>query len=254
MDLSHGLQFDSESLHSAMTMFQSTSNTADDLANLPGPEMTRLVVVPHDSTLKNNDEEGVAAVSCDGGGGGGGGGGGEGDDKTEAAREVTPSQEVVIEFGKSLGSFSAHNNSHDSCVGSSIAGDMSSGFHTSTVLCTPDTVGESYPHSTDTSANSDYIATSCDSSQSPPLPRRFHDITNTALHTSTAANLSNPTTDIGPLCQKTESVGVLPDPALDDGSSSDRDRKTFTKIKDYIHATNALFSVVEGRHADSSPM
>ena len=215
-----------------MTSFQSASNTVEDLATIAALEKTHLVVVTGDDP-DFGSKENVAPVN----GGGGEGEGGEGEAETLENVDFRSSQEVVFEFGKSFGKISSHN-SHDSCVGSSIAGDTSSGFRTSTILVTPDTSDTSFAHSTDTSANSDYIATSCESSQSPPLPRRPLDLD--TGHTIASSSCAD-----APSTKKTKQTcsdgGTSAAELATDDFSTSREKRTFAKTKDYIHATNALF-------------
>ena len=237
MDLSNGLPFDSESLHSDVTSFHSASNTAEDLAKLATSEKTQLVLVTCDPSFGCGDNR----ATEDGSGR---------DDEDDAAKEngADTTNDAGEDFGQSLEKISCHDL-HDSCVGSSIVGDTSSGIHTSTILCGPDTSSTSFPPSTDTSANSDYIATSCDSSQSPSLPWR-------PLPPDLAEDPSLVGTKALTLSGSEEAKGITSDGAAKVKQSSDsslvasdasgtKDRKTLSKTKDYIHATNALFAVID---------
>jgi hypothetical protein len=233
VDLSNGLPFDSESIHSEVTSYHSASNTAEDLSKLAdASDKTQLVLVDRDSSF--NGKEKLAASSSGG------------DGSENSAADLTQSQQQLC---KSLGKLTSHD-SHDSCVGSSIAGDTSSGFHTSTVLFSPDTSGSSFGNSTDTSANSDYISTGVEDSQSPQLPRRpSHSNQGGAVAGITSAlglpgNSEETQTDSqsereSQARRATESSAVSE-------TQVNRGRKGLAKTKDYIHATNALFSVVDG--------
>ena len=218
-----------------MTSFHSTSNTNEDLAKLAAPEQTKLVLVTYDPSAFTSKENvpGAAASS-------------EKEEKVLQQENGANNKETFEDFGvdfeKGLG-IATSNDSHDSCIGSSIVGDTSSGFRASTFLCTPDTSGSSFVHSTDTSANSDYIATGSESSPhssfsplaSPPEFSVSHNPHSSCLPGKKEVE-KNPSDATGDT--------QLPSKVATDGSG-EKERKAPSKTKDYIHATNALFAVVD---------
>ena len=235
VDLSNGIPFDAESIHSEMTSFHSASNTNEDLAKLAAPEQTKLVLVTYDPSALTSKENLAASTDT-------------GTEAKELSQENDTSNldtSNAVEFGKGLENISSHDL-HDSCIGSSIAGDTSSGFRASTILSTPDTSSSSFAHSNDTSANSDYIATGCESSPSSSLSHRNSppDVSANPIlgSTSKVLNLSGSKDNSSDIATVTEI------PLTSKGAPNSlggKERKTFSKSKDYIHATNALFAMVD---------
>ena len=242
VDLSNGIPFDTESIHSEMTSFHSASNTNEDLAKLAAPEQTKLVLVTYDPSAFSSKENLAAPTDA-------------GTEANEPSQENDASNldtSNAVEFGKGLENISSQD-SHDSCIGSSIAGDTSSGFRASTILCTPDTSSSSFTHSTDTSANSDYIATGCESSPSSSLSHR-----NTPPDFSANPILGSSNSKVLNLPGSKESGSDIATtteiPLMSKGSPNSlggKETKTFSKSKDYIHATNALFAMVDRTPSNS---
>ena len=242
MDLSHGLPFDCTSLRSEVTSFHSASNTVDNLAKLSS-EKTQIVLVSHDPIFSNDS----GAIFSNGN-----------DDVTT----TTKASEDDDEGGKGIGGshdaldligsrrLSSHN-SHDSCVGSSIAGETSPDFHASTILHYPSDMSNGVFDglTADTSVTSDYIDTGCVSEHSTlPLSSRVPQ----------PLNQVPPSTDAGEVMNEIDKTRQqLSEPPDRDGgeSCSDerllealemrREKGLMTKTKDYIQATNALFTVAD---------
>ena len=218
MDLSNGLPCDTQSLHSAVTPFQSTSNTVEDLAKF-APGKTEIVLITCDAPFSSSSKENVKD---------------DGLQESEAQLHVSP--ETVPECNTSTENVSVN----DSCVGSSIAGEMSTELHTSTMLYSSDASNASLGNSNNTSSNSEYIPTVCaskisahDSQSSPPggdamkkqsVPLSEHK--HQSLHLSTVDDDD---------MESNEAAYALPAYG----------RKSEAKTKDYIHATNVLCSVVD---------
>ena len=137
MDLSNGLSYDNKSLQSEMTPFQSTSNTVEDLAKVAQGK-THIVLITCDAPLSSSSKGNIQDV-----------------DLQTSDTQIDVSPETVPECNTSAENVSVN----DSCVGSSIAGEMSSELHTSTTLYSSDASNTSLEHSNNTSSNSDYIST-----------------------------------------------------------------------------------------------
>ena len=217
MDLSNGLCYDTQSLRSEMTPFQSASNTVEDLAKL-APVKTEIVLITCDAPLRSSSKEDV-----------------KNDGLERNDTELHSSPETVAKC-------TTHDENvsiNDSCVGSSIAGEMCSEHHNSTTLYSSDTSNTSLGDSNNTSSNSEYIPTACASKLSP------QDLQPSPLDDDAMQKESVPVTG-----NKSESS--CPSTDKDDTESSEATdtlsvnaRKAEAKTKDYIHATNALFSGVE---------
>ena len=236
VDLSNGLPFDTESIHSEMTSFHSTSNTNEDLAKLAASEQTKLVLVTYDPSAISNSKDNIAAGAGEGEAGSGSGCEGREQSEEKERKNSETCDDFEEEFGNGLGKVS----SQDSCIGSSIAGDTSSGFRASTIFCTPDTSGSSFACSTDTSANSDYIATDCESSPSSTLSQQ-----NSPPGFSANPLVNHSSSDVQSLNKEGENSCLDGASPASKGGSAGKERKGFSKTKDYIHATNALFAVVD---------
>lgn len=150
---------------------------------------------------------------------------------------LTQLEEVPLECSTTIDNHSMH----DSCIGSSIAGETSSGLRSSTaMLCSPDTSGSSFSHSNDTSANSDYIPTTAGTSHTPPLTHP------SPTSTTPATTLETPQPHPPPESHHQDLTNSTTKP---ENSSLQANGKR--EHKDYIHATNALFSVIND-HPQSS--
>lgn len=207
VDLSNGLCFDKDSLHSEVTSIHSASNTVEDLAKSTTSNKIQVVIANKGDTFSGTEDL-QSDINC----------------HKQSNDNLAQSEEVPLESSTTIDNHSMH----DSCIGSSIAGETSCGLRSSTaMLYSPDTSGcSSFGHSNDTSASSDYIPTASDTSR-------------TSLgHPSTSTSLAL-TAQSHPL---PESDQELTNSTKSENSSLQANGKR--DHKDYIHATNALFSVM----------
>lgn len=210
VDLSNGLCLDRESLRSEVTSFHSASNTTDDLAKSTASKMA--IVIANKGDTFSSTEDLNSNTNLSGG-------------------NLNQFKEVPLECGTAIDNHSML----DSCIGSSIAGETSSGLRSSsTNLYSPDTSSSSFDHSNDTSATSDYIATNSGTSRSPSLS---NPPTPTALATT-------PLTEQPHQPLENQKQSTNDSAKQNDSTLPANGRKDLLKNKDYIHATNALFSVI----------
>ena len=238
VDLSHGLGFDSASLNSQITSFHSASNTEKDLAKLTSSEMAQIVLVSANPSFSGSKEILNAGHQE-----------GSGEERDESG--VQRSRDImVLDCGSLKSNKLTSHNSHDSCVGSSIAGESSPDYHTSIIMLSSDVNDTSYGYTsttttttttTDTSANVDYIETGCISNQPSLSPK---ETTHTAASKSTIEAAEDKQQSYS---MKTHRVGedrpFEGDPSSTTSTTTAAGKCFVPKTKDYIHATNALFAV-----------
>ena len=218
MDLSNGLSCDAQSLHSAVTPFQSTSNTVEDLAKL-APGKTEIVLITCEAPFSGSGKENIKDNGLE-----------------ESDTQLHASPETVPECNTSSENVSVN----DSCVGSSIPGEMSSELHTSTTLYSSNAINASSGNSNNTSSNSEYIPTMCaskistrDSQSSPPGHDRMQK-QSVPLSEHKRQSLRLSTVDDDDM-ESSEAAYALPA----------YKRKSEAETKDYIHASNVLYSTVD---------
>lgn len=208
MDLSNGLCLNRVSLSSEVTSFHSASNTVEDLERVAS-QKTQIVLVNHEDTFCHSKDNLMA------------------EGLKKCLDEIAPEKSANIENG----------STHDSCIGSSIAGETSSGLHASTAS-NSSTNDASFGLSNDTSGNSDYIPTA-GLSQTSPL----------------SCYPTSPTSAVATQVLK-QSLPVPEHfnakPSTETRETDTKERKGASKTKDYIHATNALFSAVDKNSPSSS--
>ena len=215
MDLSSGLCFDKDSLHSEVTSIHSASNTLEDFAMSTTSNKIQVVIANKGDTFSSTEDL-QSDINC----------------HKQSNDNLAQSEEVPLESSTTIDNQSIQ----DSCIGSSIAGENSSGLRSSTaMLYSPDTSGcSSFGHSNDTSASSDYIPTTSDTPRTP----LSHPSTSTSLATTVLTAQSHPPPEGDHDLTKSENSSLQ--------TNGKKDHK------DYIHATNALFSVINDSNPNSN--
>lgn len=217
VDLSSGLCFDKDSLHSEVTSIHSASNTVEDLATTTTSSKIQVVIANKGDTFSSS--EGLESdINC----------------QKKSNGNLAQLEEVPLECSATID----NQSMHDSCIGSSIAGETSSGLRSSTaMLYSPDTSGSSFSHSNDTSASSDYIPTTSGTSRTP----LSHPSTSLATTVLTAQSHTPP-----------ESGRDLTNSTTTKSENSSLQANGKRDQKDYIHATNSLFSVINDNSNSSN--
>ena len=216
MDLTGSLHLDSDTFKSETTSLHSASS----IEKAESFKKTQLLFASHNPPFNSGKEE-VHTVPNSGG------------HFEKNDTDISSSQEMAPECNVHIRKFS----SHDSCIGSSIAGETSSSLqHTSNILCTSDVSDTSIGQTVDTSVNSDYIATN-----SQPQGT-------TSTHSS-SKRVVNVTNEPCALDEEDESdtIAIAVDLSKHETLENhpNKEEKDFSKTKDYIHATNALFTVAD---------